>query len=84
MEFMHFNQKQHEFKCRREQVRQEYDMEVRNLQRELSAKIDLLKVSRDRKLNAIALEAAKFEDDYRLWKAQQINEQRKEQNENTI
>jgi hypothetical protein len=53
-------------------VCQQYDDEVRMLQRELSTKVDRLKMERDRKLDEISLEYAKYEDEYRKWKRENM------------
>ena len=62
------NEKQHEFKMRRAQIRKEYDDEVRQLQTELSAKVARLQMERDRKLEAVNIEDARYHDAYRQWK----------------
>lgn len=62
------NERQLEFRLRRETVKADYDNEVRQLQRELSAKIDRLKMEKYKKLNAIDLDAARFADAYRKHK----------------
>ena len=62
------NQKQFETKQKKEQIKKEYDNEVRMLQRELSTKIDRLKMERDKKLDEISLDYARYEDSYRQWK----------------
>ena len=51
---------------------QEYDDEVRMLQRELSTKVDRLKMERDRKLDEISLDYARYEDEYRQWKRENM------------
>lgn len=73
------NERRHEFKEKKAKVCRDYDDEVRQLQRELSAKIDRLKMERDRKLGEISLEAARFEDSYRQWKAENFINEQKEQ-----
>jgi hypothetical protein len=66
------NQKQFETKQAKKKVCQQYDDEVRMLQRELSTKVDRLKMERDRKLDEISLEYAKYEDEYRQWKRENM------------
>lgn len=66
------NQKQFETKQAKKKILQQYDDEVRMLQRELSTKVDRLKMERDRKLDEISLEYAKYEDEYRQWKRENM------------
>lgn len=58
---------------KKQQILNEYDNEVRMLERELSLKVDRLKMERDKKLDDVRLDYAKYEDAYRQWK----NENRK-------
>ena len=69
---MNLNQKQFETKQAKKKILQQYDEEVRMLQRELSTKVDRLKMERDRKLDEISLDYARYEDEYRQWKRENM------------
>lgn len=66
------NQKQFETKQAKKQVCKEYDDEVRMLQRELSTKVERLKMERDKKLDELSLDYARYEDSYRQWKRENM------------
>ena len=69
---LNLNQKQFETKQAKKKILQQYDEEVRMLQRELSTKVDRLKMERDRKLDEISLDYARYEDEYRQWKRENM------------
>lgn len=66
------NQKQFETKKAKNQVYKDYDDEVRMLQRELSTKVERLKMERDKKLDELSLDYARYVDAYRQWKRENM------------
>ena len=66
------NQKQFETKQAKKKVCKDYDDEVRMLQRELSTKVERLKMERDKKLDELSLDYARYEDAYRQWKRENM------------
>lgn len=62
------SQKQFETKQKKDQIRKCYDEQVRLLQVELHAKVVRLQMERDRQLDELSFEYARYEDAFRQWK----------------